>query len=132
MTAKGELDASAPVPRRDALATFCFYLHFAVMIYVAAGWLIPGRAVLAFYLLFLPVVMVQWWFNKNSCVLNNIESFLRTRNWRSASNPEEGAWLGTLARDALGIEPTPLQIEIFTYAIMALFWGLGLWHLMIS
>jgi hypothetical protein len=79
MTAKGELDASAPVPRRDALGAFCFYLHFAVMIYVAAGWLIPGKAVLAFYLLFLPVVVVQWWFNNNSCILNNTESFLRTR-----------------------------------------------------
>jgi hypothetical protein len=99
------------------------------MIFIVLGWLIPSRAALFFYLSLLPVIVVQWWFNKNSCLLNNVESFLRSGRWRSTANPEEGAWLGTLARSLLGIQPTPLQVEIFTYAVMALFWLLGFGHL---
>jgi len=115
--------------RRDLLGSVCFYLHFAIMIFIVAGWLVPNRFGLVAYLTFLPAVMVQWWFNRNSCLLNNVESFMRSGSWRSSNNPEEGAWLGTLARNTLGIQPTPLQIDVFTYAIMALFWLLGFWHL---
>jgi hypothetical protein len=120
---------AVPGAGRDHLGSICFYLHFAVMIYIVTGWLIPVRAALMVYAFFLPSIAIQWRFNKNSCLLNNAESFLRTGSWRSPANPEEGAWLGTLARDALGIEPTPLQVDLFTYAVMALLWGLGLWHL---
>jgi hypothetical protein len=37
-----------------------------------------------------------------------------------------------MARNGLGVEATPFRFELFTYAIMALFWGLGLGHRMIS
>ena len=113
---------------RDALGNFCFYLHFAVMIYIVTGFLIPLRAILAFYLVFLPLVTVQWWFNKNSCVLNNLESFIRTGSWRHAGNPEEGAWLLNLARDALGLDAKPWQVDVFTYCVMVTLWLLGAWH----
>ena len=53
--------------KRDALGNLCFYLHFAVMIYIVAGWLVPFRGALIFYLCFLPAVAVQWQFNRNSC-----------------------------------------------------------------
>ena len=33
-----------------------------------------------------------------------------------------------LAQRALGLTPTPRQIELFTYSVMALFWGLAYWH----
>jgi hypothetical protein len=115
---------------RDRLGTLCFYLHFAVMIFIVVGWLLPSRIGLFVYLAFLPAVTVQWWFNKNSCLLNNLESFLRSGSWRSTANPEEGAWLGTLAHNTLGVDPTPVQIEVFTYSVMALFWLLGFWHLL--
>ena len=51
--------------KRDALGNFCFYLHFAVMIYIVTGWLIPFPAALCFYMGFLPAVAIQWQFNKN-------------------------------------------------------------------
>ena len=115
--------------RRDLLGNFCFWLHFAVMIYILGGWSIPLRPALAFYLAFLPAVAVQWWFNKNSCILNNIESKLRSGSWRDQSNGEEGAWLQTLLGDWLGIELTAFQVECLTYAVLALLWGLGFWRL---
>ena len=113
---------------RDLLGRFCFWLHFAVMIYILSGWALPLRAALVFYEAFLLAVAIQWWFNKNSCVLNNIESKIRTGSWRSKSNVEEGAWLLTFFR-SLGIPATHWQMEILTYSVLAALWALGLWRL---
>jgi hypothetical protein len=115
---------------RDLLGNFCFYLHFAVMIYIVTGWLMPWRPLQVFYLLFLPAVAVQWWFNKNSCILNNIESYLRRGQWRDPTNVEEGAWLLTMARNLLGLKITPRQMDIFTYAVLMILWTLDLWRML--
>ena len=116
--------------RRDALGQFCFALHFAIMVFIIVGWAIPQDRVLQFYLVFLPVVVAHWQFNKNSCVLNNMESLLRTGRWRDPGNAEEGAWLAGLIRSVLRIELRPAQLDAFVYVVMALFWGLGLNHLL--
>ena len=115
---------------RDALGNFCFYLHLGVMVYFLAGWAVPVRGVLIFYLFFIPMVAVQWRFNKNSCVLNNIESFIRTRQWRDPHNKEEGAWLMTLVHSATGITLTSFQVDLLTHAILAVLWCAGLSHLL--
>ena len=131
-TPRGDIplhDAQAPATARDALGNVCFYHHFAVMIYIVVGWAAPLSAVLIFYLVFLPGVAIQWWVNKNSCVLNNIESLIRAGRWRNPASREEGAWLATLAHDALGIAATSLQVDVFTYCVLALLWGLAAWHL---
>jgi len=127
--AASALPSRAAEPR-DALGNFCFYLHFAVMIYIVTGWLVPYRAALMFYLFFLPAVATQWQFNRNSCVLNNVESLIRTGQWRDPHNNEEGAWLLTLAHNVTGIAFRPWQIDVFTYAVLAVLWGAGLSHLL--
>jgi hypothetical protein len=116
--------------KRDLLGNFCFYLHFAVMIYFLAGWAVPFRGALIFYLCFVPAVAIQWQFNKDSCVLNNLESYIRTRQWRDPNNKEEGAWLLTLVHNATGILLTALQVNLLTYAILAVLWCAGLSHLL--
>jgi len=115
---------------RDALGNLCFYLHFAVMIYIVLGWLVPVQAMLIFYLGFLPAVAIQWQFNKNSCVLNNMESLIRTGQWRDPHNKEEGAWLLTLATTVLGYPFKAWHIDVFTYAVLVVLWGAGLSHLL--
>ncbi|MGB8364991.1 MAG: hypothetical protein ACLQUZ_12375 [Rhizomicrobium sp.] len=120
-------EALPKAPRkRDLLGNFCFYLHFAVMIYIVLGWLLPWRSLQIFYLAFLPAVALQWRFNKNACVLNNIESKLRSGQWRDPSSVEEGAWLLTLVRNVLGWQVTPGQMDAFTYAVLAALWATGL------
>jgi hypothetical protein len=116
--------------KRDALGSFCFYLHFAVMIYIVTGWLVPLHAGLVFYMCFLPAVAIQWQFNKNSCVLNNIESMMRSGRWRDPNNREEGAWLQNLALNVTGILFKPWQMDAFTYLVIAVLWAAGLSHLL--
>jgi hypothetical protein len=115
---------------RDALGNFCFYFHFAVMIYIVIGWAVPWAPALMFYLGFLPAVAIQWQFNKNSCVLNNIESLIRTGQWRDPHNKEEGAWLLTLATNLFGYPFRPWQIDLFTYFVLLVLWSAGLSHLL--
>ena len=124
--------AAAEKRKRDVLGQLCFMLHLGIMIFIAFGWALPQPAALVFYLMFLPAVVVQWQFNKNSCVLNNMESLLRTGRWRDAGNVEEGAWLLGVARSVLGLQLKPAQLEVFVYTVMVLFWGLGLAHLLRS
>jgi hypothetical protein len=119
-----------PVENRDLLGNVCYYLHFAVMIFILAGWAIPVRGVLLTYLVFLPTVPIQWRFNKNSCVLNNIESLIRYGTWRSTQNAEEGQWLKTVIKGITGIELKPWQVEAITYFIMVSLWSAALSHLL--
>jgi hypothetical protein len=112
---------------RDLLGHFCFYLHVAVMLFIVLGWLPPWRAALGFYLVFIPGVFLQWQVNKDTCILNNIEGWLRTGRWRNKeANPEEGAWVLTLARNVTGIAFSEAQINVLIYGVLVLGWCLAL------
>ena len=85
-TGGSELDSALPAQpqKRDALGQVCFLLHFLPLIYIVTGWLSPWRGALIFYLAFLPAIFLQWKLNNSTCVLNNIESLIRTGRWRSS------------------------------------------------
>ena len=118
--------AASTRPRRDALGNFCFALHLAILAFITLGWTMPARAVLIFYLVFLPVVVLHWKLNAGACVLNNLENWLRYRRWRAPErNPEEGAWLRTLLKSLTGIALTRAAMDAVIYSAMALFWALA-------
>ncbi len=125
------IDAALPEhpAGRDLLGNFCFYFHFAVMIFIVIGWIDPWRPGLYFYLGFLPLVIVQWQVNKSSCVLNNIETWLRTGRWRNPENKEEGAWFLNMVKDVTGITLQPWQANAINYGVVIALWCAGLLHL---
>jgi hypothetical protein len=126
-TRASELESAVPAQpqKRDALGQFCFVLHFLPLLYIVTGWLAPWRGGLIFYLAFLPAVFLQWKLNKSTCVLNNIESLIRTGRWRNPSNREEGAWLRTLVNDRTGWNLSRTGMDIFINGVMLLFWCLA-------
>jgi hypothetical protein len=127
MGTPAEIDREPLAEKRDLLGHFCFTFHFAVMIYIVTGWLVPWRPALIFYLLFVPAIYMQWRVNKDSCILNNIEGFLRTGRWHNKDiNPEEGAWLLTLATNVTGFAFTAVTINVLTYSVLAFVWLLAL------
>ena len=121
---------AAATAKRDALGHLCFALHLVVMVFIVFGWALPNTGLLVFYLVFLPAVVVQWQFNRNSCVLNNAESLLRNGRWRDAGNAEEGAWLLALIRSVLGLELKPAYLDAFVHTMLVIFWLLALAHLL--
>lgn len=116
---------------RDGLAWTCFLIHIAVLAIAVTGWMIPGRHWLGFYLLFLPSMVLHWKLNRDTCILNSLENWLRHRRWRAPeTNREEGAWLRTLLADATGLLLSPVQMNAVIYSAVAVFWLLGLAHIL--
>jgi hypothetical protein len=123
------MPAQKPSMRRDTLGQFCFWLHIAFLLFIVAGWAIPLRAALVVYMVFLPLLVLHWKLNRDACILNNLENWLRHRVWRAPErNPEEGAWLRTLIQSLTGIALTRLQMDLISYAALAIFWGLAWWR----
>jgi len=113
--------------KRDAMAWSCFLVHIAVLVYVVLGWTVAVRAWLLFYLIFLPAMVLHWKLNRDACILNNLENWLRVRRWRAPeTNREEGAWLRTLLADATGVALSRAQMDAVIYGAMSLFWFLAL------
>ena len=111
---------------RDDLATVFLTLHIVVLVYILIGWALPVGVGL--YIVFLPLMVLHWPLNRNSCALNNLESLIRTGHWRDPHNCEEGGWLKTLISGATGLELTSRQTDLISYVLIAGLWGLGLWH----
>jgi hypothetical protein len=113
--------------RRDALGQTCFLVHIIVLVVIVLGWAWPEPHWLIAYLIFLPAMFLHWKLNRDACILNNLENWLRHRRWRAPeTNREEGAWLRTLLADATGINLTRARMDAVIYGAISLFWLVGL------
>jgi hypothetical protein len=111
--------------KRDSLGTAFLVLHIVILAYILAGWALPYVGV---YIVVLPLMALHWPLNRDTCIINNLESLIRTGRWRDPRNCEEGAWLRLLIKSVLGLDLTPRQIDVLSYNLLALLWGLGIWH----
>lgn len=122
----------APAAKRDLLGRACYIAHLVVVVVLGFGWVVPLVDFLYVYLVLVPLVAVQWMFNAGSCVMNNVESWLRTGRWRDPGNAEEGAFLLALVKRFTGFDPGRAFMDAATYALMALLWLLALGHLWLA
>jgi hypothetical protein len=111
--------------KRDALGMAFLVLHVAILVYIVIGWALPF---VGYYIVVLPLVALHWPLNRNACVINNLESLIRTGRWRDPRNCEEGAWLKHLIKAAVGLELTARQVDRLSYGLVVVLWGLGIWH----
>ncbi|MFL6690826.1 MAG: hypothetical protein ACJ8IR_11665 [Alphaproteobacteria bacterium] len=128
----GELDSAVPLrpQSRDAVGRACFIVHFLPLLYALTGWLAPDHTWLIVYLIFIPALFLQWKLNKGACVLNNIESLIRSGRWRNPANREEGAWLRTLMNERTGWNLSRAQMDMVINAVMLALWLLAFARLM--
>jgi len=113
----------------DRLGIFLFLLHLAVSAYILLGWAIPSTRHLMFYLVLLPAVAMQWLVNRSSCVINNIETWVRTGRWRDAANPEEGRFVSMLIFWLFGVRLNRTGMDTLCYSTIIALWFLALAHL---
>ena len=112
----------------STLTGMCHCLHTGLVIFVLVGWLVPVSEVLLVHLAFVPMLVVTWLLNANTCPLNNIESRLTKGVWRDPESREEGSFLVVLVEKYLGLHPTQGLMDIVTYLLMATAWLLSLAH----
>lgn len=115
-------------PRRDRLGLSCFLFHLAVGAFVLAGWLISSYEALMFYLVLLPAMAMQWAINRGSCIINNLESWLRSGRWHDPGNLEEGGFLLMLCDWMFAMRPSPVAMDRFSYVVVLFLWLLALGH----
>jgi len=118
-------DDCAAGPRLDSIGLSFFLSHLVVGAYILLGWISSSPPALAVYLLLLPAIVTQWYVNQGSCVMNNIESWLRNGRWRDPNNPEEAGFLLMLSRWVLGIRPHPVVLDRLCYAAVLVLWLLA-------
>jgi hypothetical protein len=116
--------------RKDGLGLSFLALHLSIGGFVLTGWLISSFEALIIYIVLLPLMALQWIINERSCLINNVETWLRTGRWRDSSvNPEEGHFLETMFNRFFALRPGPGAMDRLSYAAVVLLWLLGLGHL---
>jgi hypothetical protein len=116
-------------PTRDLLGTAFFIFHLAVSCFIVTGWLVPNASALVFYLAFLPLVAMQWQVNCGSCVIDNLETFLRTRRWRDPGRSSEGRFFSMLLLMAFGIKARRAHTDLISYGGLLVLWLFAFRHL---
>jgi hypothetical protein len=103
----------------------CFLFHLLIAAYVIFGWIISPTPALVVYLVLLPAVVAQWYVNRGSCVINNIESWVRSGRWRDPKNPEEGGFLLMLCHWLFRVRPHPAVLDRLCYLTVLVLWLLA-------
>lgn len=105
----------------DLLRVTTFIVHLAIVAYVSTGWLASTRASLLFYLLLLPMIVMQWLLNGGASILDNAETLIRTGHWHDSRNIFEGHFFQNILR-ASGIKVSTTLINFMVCATLLLFW----------
>jgi len=105
----------------DLLRVTTFIVHLAIVAYVSTGWLASTRASLLFYLLLLPMIVMQWLLNAGASILDNAETLIRTGHWHDSRNIFEGHFFQNILR-ASGIKVSTTLINFMVCATLLLFW----------
>jgi hypothetical protein len=89
-------------PAKGSAGSVLFHpLHLMVGVFVISGWLVSSFSALMCYLVLLPAMAAQWAINRRSCIINNLESWIRTGHWHDPNNCEEGGFLLMISRLAV-------------------------------
>lgn len=116
-------------PVRDLLGIAFFLIHLCICAYIIFGWLVPSTSALVFYLVFLPLVAMQWLVNRGSCIIGNFETLLRERRWRDAKAAREGRFISTAVFSLIGVKTSPANIDTLSFGALLVLWLLGFMHL---
>lgn len=98
-------------------------VHWAIVIYILTGWMVASAQWLGVYLVLVPIIVIHWRLNDNSCIINNIETLLITGKWRNESNPEEGGFVHTSFLKVFGWAPPARVFDQLIYVLMSVFWA---------
>lgn len=106
----------------QALILLMKVLHWVIVVYSVTVWLATSVVGLIAYLIWVPTMVIQWRFNENSCLVNNIESWLTTGKWRDEGNPEEGAFVRTALFRVVGCAPSKEVFDVLIRVLLLVLW----------
>ncbi|MDY6938116.1 MAG: DUF2784 family protein [Cyanobacteriota bacterium] len=97
--------------------------HLVTVVFTLLGWAVPIPLVWKIHLVFVPATIGQWWLNEGTCILTNLE------NWLRGEVPDKSQQQGQFIKSLLGLccQPLPSDetIKIGIYALMGTAWLLS-------
>jgi len=103
-------------------------LHLAILLFVILGWAMPSDLLLKLHIAFVPMMVLQWQFNRGTCFLTNVE------NWISGERRERGEQQGQFIKGVIirFIDPLPSDrvIKIALYLILGVAMAISVMRLL--
>ncbi|NEO58754.1 MAG: DUF2784 family protein [Okeania sp. SIO3B5] len=78
-------------------------LHTSVLIFTLTGWLLPNKLLLI-YLVWIPLMVIQWQLNQGTCILTNLENYLVGETNKQKSE-QQGQFVKSLFLNLCGFVP---------------------------
>jgi hypothetical protein len=98
-------------------------IHNAVLIFVIFGWALPFDSIRLFHLIFLPLMILQWWINQGTCYLTNIENWILGK--KIAKSDQDSQFIRSLISKITHKQPTRKQMGLIIYGVVVLSWSLS-------
>lgn len=101
-------------------------LHIAVLIFTLIGWLLPDQW-LWVYLIWIPLMVIQWQLNQGTCILTNLENYLVGESDRPKSQ-QQGQFVKSLFLNLCGFVPTDRVLKNLIYFTIFCCWDIAGWR----
>lgn len=102
------------------LITVLKLIHLFVLLFVIFGWILPSYSLLLIHLVFIPVMIGQWQLNQGTCILTNIENYLRGN--QQVKNQQQGQFIKGILGKVFNPLPTDATIKKIVYVVIAISW----------
>ena len=104
------------------LAKILFWLHLIIVAFLVFGFLLP-KDYLLLHLWAVPLTILQWWFNKNQCILTQWQQKLEGK-----AKPQPGEESGFVLRlcEKMGWKPRKKQLILLIYGVLLMSFFLSL------
>lgn len=111
--------------KRILLGLIAIY-HWALIPYTMLAWIWPQPVWLIVHLILIPALMIQWHLNRGVCILNNLESWLRTGRWHDHRDALQGRWIAGMIERHTGITLSERSANWLVYGAASVSWGISL------
>lgn len=96
------------------------FLHLAILSFVLLGWLAPWRNILLLHAAFVPLMILHWKTNNNTCCLTSFEHQLRGSDRKNI----EGSFIKSILLVFFASLPPDSIIQRYLYLTLFTAWSL--------
>ena len=107
---------TALTPMRSYMIKSLRFIHLLVLVFMLIGWAFPWKAAWIAHAVTIPAMMLQWRFNKGTCLLTNLENFIKGN--LVERNAQQGQFIKGLLGKCFNPLPADHKIKFWLYAIL--------------
>ena len=100
-----------------------------ILIFVVLGWAIPDPTARLLHLIFLPVMVLQWWLNKGTCILTNLENKIKG-DAGTRHDEQDSQFVRSVLATISQREWTKKEMASIIYGVVFLSWLMRRWAAM--